>query len=373
VHVKPAPRLAIVTGACCFAIIAAWSLLPGYRDLGLGSDFSAYYGAALSLRLGLPLYDPSIAYHLAAAHGCAAITPYAYPPLFAILMVPFIYLPCGSALLVWDAVEAGCLGASLWLLQELWPRSLRDFTALCAATLCLLPLWMGFWFGQLHTLVLFAFLWILWRVERGDHWGAGIGLAFISWIQVIPGLIVIYLALRREWKAVGATLVTGLALLGAMLAIAGQAAVVHWFTGLGDLYHYNQQAANISPLHLMGLWMAVPVLALYVFKLLTARQASLRAGYLWTLTTMFMLSPVVLDFYFLWLLPAAWEQWQKRRLLLIAALLLVDVAVYSARSILAALLVAIWCLQWQLVERSRHVAAPAHGPAAAEPVAATSS
>lgn len=341
-----------MTAGCGFAIIVAWSLLPTYQNLGLGGDFTAYYSAALSLRLGLPLYDPTLAYHLAAAHGCVTITPYAYPPLFAILMVPVSYLPCGPALIVWDALEAVCLGGSLWLLQELWPRSVRTFAFFCAGTLCLFPLWIGFWWGQVHTLLLFAFLWILWRVERRDHWGAGIVLGFISWIQVIPGLFVIYLALRREWKAVATTLLTGLALLGVMLVIAGPATLQRWFSGLMGVYRFNDQA-NISPLHLFGLWTALPVLALYLSTLISVPQMTFRSGYLWTITTMFVLSPVTLDFYFLWLLPAAWECWDRRRTMLLALLMLVNIAVYSSRSVLAALLVAIWCLQWQQVEQGR--------------------
>ncbi len=357
---RPTTRLALLTAGCCFAIIVAWSLLPAYRNLGLGGDFTAYYSAALALRSGLSLYDPTLAYHLAATQGCVTITPYAYPPLFAVLMVPFSYLPCGASLTLWDALEAVCLGGSLWLLQELWPRSLRTFAFFCAGTLCLFPLWIGFWWGQLHTLLLFAFLWVLWRVEQRDQWGAGIVLAFISWIQVVPGLFVIYLALRREWKAVATTLLTGLALLGVMLLVPGPATLLHWFTGLAGVYHFNDQAFNISPLHLFGPWTALPVLALYLFAVLSAPQTSFRTGYLWTITTMFMLSPVTLDFYFLWLLPAAWEHWERRRSLLIAALLLVDIAVYSSRSILAALLVGIWCLQWQQVERGRTSVPLAH-------------
>jgi alpha-1,2-mannosyltransferase len=352
--VRPTTRLALLTAGCCFAIIVAWSLLPSYRSLGLGGDFTAYYSAALALRSGLSLYDPMLAYHLATTHGCVAITPYAYPPLFAILMVPFSYLPCGTSLILWDALAAACLGGSLWLLQELWPRSLRTFAFFCAGALCLFPLWSGFWWGQIHTLLLFAFLWVLWRVEQHDHWGAGIMLGFISWIQVIPGLFVIYLALRREWKAVATTLLTGLALLGVMLVIPGPATLLRWFSGLVGVYHFfNGQTINFSPLHLFGPWTALPVLALYLFALVSVPRTTFRTGYLWTITTMFMLSPVTWDFYFLWLLPAAWEQWERRRTVLIALLILVNIAVYSSRSLLAALLVAIWCLQWQQVERSR--------------------
>ena len=57
--------------------------------------------------------------------------------------------------------------------------------------------------------------------------------------------------------------------------------------------------------------------------------------------------------HFLWLLPAAWEPWDRRQTVLLALLILVNVAVYTSRPILAVLLVAVWYLQWQQVVQGR--------------------
>lgn len=358
--------LAAMTGVCCLLITLTWTLAVPRQNLGLGADFTAYYGAASALRQsgGAQIYHLTTIAAFGAKAGCTAITPYAYPPLFAILLIPLTYVPCGAALVLWDALGSGLVGGSLWVMNRIWPQRLEHFALFCIGALLLAPTWVGFWWGQVHALVLFALVWSLWRVERDDHLGAGIALALISWIQVIPGLLVVYLALRHKWKAVATTLVTGALLLVAMVGVVGVPGLLNWVSSISAVARFGDQPSNISPAHLLGGWIVVPIVLVYLFA---AQKGTFAQGYLWTVSTMLALSPLTYDFYLLWLLPAGFALWgsTRRRAAIFALIAVMDVAVYVVRPLMAAIIVGAWCAQgWQTYRVAMHVGARQSDPAA---------
>src|SRR5919108_4061569 len=64
-------------------------------------DFSAYYLAARALRAGMDPYDPQVLAQLASSAGVSAYTPYIYPPLLAVIVMPLAALPYQSAAAIW--------------------------------------------------------------------------------------------------------------------------------------------------------------------------------------------------------------------------------------------------------------------------------
>jgi hypothetical protein len=342
---KAEGRLALVSALLTFAIIVGWELAPGWRALvGLpGGDFAAYYGAALALRSGTHPYDLAVTAQLAAHAGCYVSTSYVYPPFLALVFIPLSYLPCGAAMMLWQIVSAACLALSLWLLQVLWPMSRPTFLVLCAVTVFCVPVLTGIYWGQVHLLLLAGVLVALWRSEVGDPIAAGAIIACMAWIQLLPGLVVIYWMFKRQWKVVAVALITGGIVLALMLLIAGPAVCGQWIVGLLHAFPDRRQTYNVSPLYQFGEWIAVPLLSLYLIGSRVARDV--RKGYLWTLTTMIVLSPVAYQFMFTWLIPTAWVHLASRKLLLVASVLVVDIMAFGPSWTLSILLVVVWFLQ----------------------------
>jgi alpha-1,2-mannosyltransferase len=299
--------LSIETGIGCILGTLLFADLP----IVLGSDLGVYYAAARALRLDptINIYQWSLVQQTAACHP---IGPYLYPPVLAIALIPLTLLPCDVAFRVWIVLTGALIAGSLVLCQELWPLSRRGFTVLCAATLCSFPLWMGLWYGQIHVLLLFGLLLALWYLRRGRQVWAGVAVAAITSVMLIPGLFLVYFALRRQWRALLGAAVGGAVLLLGMLAVVGWRGVRNWASNiLIGASANSDHPSNASLVHLLP-WTAPVIVLVYVVVVLRARDAEDAA--LWTIPTLLLLSPLTWAYLLLWLLPVVRVQWDRGRL-----------------------------------------------------------
>lgn len=214
-------RLAV--GAVLLSLVG-YALLTYAVSRELGSDVSAYWGAAERLRAGGPLY----------ASGAAnASDLYRYAPWFAYAWVPLTFLPR-------EAVTAGWVGLMIAAaLVSVVPLLVRGPTG-WAAFAVLAPLQLeGAVFGNVQPLLV---LMLLWGVERrsGPLW-----IALGASLKGVPVLLAVVYAGRGEWWRAG---------LAAMLSAALVAPAF-----LFDLSRYSTQpgpnqlslAAISTPLYLL--------------------------------------------------------------------------------------------------------------------------
>jgi hypothetical protein len=277
------------------------------------SDFVIYYAAAHAL---LSHRDANI-YLWSVVHtqsvSCGTINaPYVYPPLFAILVMPFTALSCLPAALVWNSLNIVFLLISLVLLQHLWPQKTANLALWCGASLFALPLFMGLGYGQIHVLVLCGLVLALWCLRKGHPIAAGSVLAVISMIQVIPGLFLVYFLLQRQWKVAASMIVTGLLCVGVILLVTGPQSILEWVASNQASYAHDTGVWNGSFLIHAGAWFPLVVTGVYVVTLLRQRM-DLTRGYLWTIAMLFLLSPVVWLYFLIWLLPVWWYWWSTGR------------------------------------------------------------
>ena len=173
---------------------AAWS---PYHS----TDFTVYLEAGKAVLDGTNIYE---------AHNVRGWY-YLYPPIFAILMVPFALMNVFWASLVWYAISVLMLvqavRVSARLARGAFPTCRLENFWLCALTVLLVlwPLWSGITRGQTSVLVTFLVT-IAVSLYVGKRQGlAGLCLAGSIVVKVAPALLVVYFLGKRRFGIVAST------------------------------------------------------------------------------------------------------------------------------------------------------------------------
>lgn len=129
---------------------------------------------------------------------------YSYPPVFAIAMHPFTWLPQGAAAVTWMILQFAALvacGVCAWKLLN------STKTPLLAAA-CVAALAAGFRFhnnnlvhGNINSFVLLSLLLATSDLARGRESRAGFWAAVAATAKVLPLFYLFIFAARRSWRA----------------------------------------------------------------------------------------------------------------------------------------------------------------------------
>ena len=217
-------RLAIISTVILLGILAVMTILEIRSFLNYTlMDFGVYYDAAMALRTGEDMFG---------VYNQPPLT-YIYPPLLAVLFIPFTYLPIEYAAVIWMLANLLLLLACLWL----GARILLDrFQArLDVATMPVLLLLTVLYFypridaefdqGQVDFLVLLGIIGGLCLVNRYPFL-AGVLLGIVANIKYQTVIFLPYFLIRGWWSsAVG--LVSG-----AVAAALSGALVIGWATNI---------------------------------------------------------------------------------------------------------------------------------------------
>ena len=191
-HLSRQRRIALTLAAAFLAVGFAWYVSS--RPM----DFRVYYhGAEGVLNESRPVYGNY--------SGMGWPMHYRYPPIFLFLAMPFTLLPLSWASAVWTFLKCGAL---FLLIRALWYR-LGPTTSTAAWLIPVLlagpyvveDLRYGNAQGFIFALTAAALL----LLPRARMLAAA-ALALAISIKVWPLYFLPYLAVRREWKVVGATL-----------------------------------------------------------------------------------------------------------------------------------------------------------------------
>lgn len=374
IHTRPARTFSVRTGRVVTVVCALAGLLilghfaqqvnGAFHSEAGRYDFSSYYAAGAALRANphANIYSQTV---LNGAGSSAHLLvnpplPYTYPPLFAILLSPFTAISFRILSRAWLACSfALWFGVIPILAYELYhllrpvlvfasetaqpPQSSRarrvlaDPVAWIAATLAtwlVLASWPAaqtMSTGQVNFLVLIPLALVPWLSRlRHERW-VGVAIGFAAMLKFTPALLIGYLALRRRWDAVIASLAT-LALLALLsAAVVGPHTVLASIpqalsVGGGDAKLSHNQALFAPLLHTLdagpssALAVAAKVvtalgalaLAWWLFRLAPARLATPQydpnrenLGYVIALCAMVLVSPTAWVHHYVWILPAA--------------------------------------------------------------------
>jgi len=189
-------------------------LLPGlFFQYARGNleinDFSIYYTAG---RATLDGVDP---YSVEGPSGRS----YVYPLGFAVLVAPLAALPFPAAAVLWTALGFAAVIASLWFCLDLLgiSRGPAAWTVGGLALVCsgrMLDSELGN--GQANHWVLLGLAGCAWLSARGRPALGGVALSLAIVAKLTPLLLAVYLAGKREWRALAGVL-AGLLVFAALL------------------------------------------------------------------------------------------------------------------------------------------------------------
>jgi hypothetical protein len=211
-----------------------------------GYDLSFYWTAASHLLHGQPIYSQA---QLSGPYAPQGQDGFLYPPPFAALVIPLVWLaPQGAQVAEWIWSAIGALivvgvALALWRSERLGERYplLRGNGRwlLVVGALTFPPVVGELSIGNVHLLLLglFALAWL--GIRRGsarDDWTAGVALGVAAVIKVFPGVLLLWLLLTRRFRAAVAMVV----------GVAAFALVTLPITGIEPWLQYPRVLANLS-------------------------------------------------------------------------------------------------------------------------------
>jgi hypothetical protein len=275
------------------------------------SCFSAYYQAAVLTRQDVPnVYDPV---HYEGRLDAFKLDEFLYPPPFLLLTRGMLAVSENFTRLraAWFVFEgaltlAGFLVLAKWIGSREGRIAALLVPALWLATPTLLTLQTGNFQVAAFALAILGMV----AFERGRRATGGALLGFAIAAKIFPGILVLYLLVRRQWKAVAWTAAFGALWSAAALLVLGKAPFVAFLTfGLPRIDSGEATAWLANPdLGVPGMgWTAwrwvtrIQTLILLVLTVIAARRADRedRAGrariWLALLSLMALRSPFVPD------------------------------------------------------------------------------
>lgn len=150
--------------------------------------------------------------------------PYEYPPVLAAAARTAVAATDSYQLLriAWFAASALAFWLAFLALARFAGGRVQDTALACAPALALSsPLLFALQWGQAHVIVIAASVAAMLLFERGRRASAAALLAFAIAVKIFPGIALVYLAVRRRWRDVIATLVALSVLAAASVVILG--------------------------------------------------------------------------------------------------------------------------------------------------------
>ncbi|MER3416407.1 MAG: hypothetical protein C4297_09385 [Gemmataceae bacterium] len=185
---------------------------------GVWQDFFQGYASALNWRNGQPIYTPhaeTFPRYTGHAFERRPMHPRvnAHPPVAVVLMIPFSYLDYETAFFIWGLLGFALFWATCVVLARYclggWPAAGWIFLVGCFFLAD--PVLEQIHFGQMNFLLmgLLGMAAVCLQHNRQVIGGGLVGLA--ASLKLFPGFLLVYLLLRRAWRAVaGAVAAVGL-------------------------------------------------------------------------------------------------------------------------------------------------------------------
>ncbi|MGZ4818236.1 MAG: glycosyltransferase family 87 protein [Terriglobales bacterium] len=243
---------------CLLALCLSWggfNLGRSFLGPKFGLDFTQYYvasrmvleGEARNIYRTDSYYFAKAASYGAVTHAGGTMTN-AYPPFVAFCLIPFALLPFRPALLLFSITGLLALGAGVWAFFADEDRmTRRDFTlAGLLITLSFFPVYYSFYMGQINALLFLCVALVLYFAQRGRPWCAGFFIALATLIKLFPAVLIVFFAVKRQFKPVAAAMVSLIVLGAVSLTVFQVSQYVSYFSQVlpreaeGGAYYRNQ-------------------------------------------------------------------------------------------------------------------------------------
>ncbi len=214
----------------------------------VGSDFMQDYAAATALRRGLPVYGETIQKIIdETAQGSWQIANN-HPPSTALLFLPFSLLPYTVSFIALNVLSLILLIVSAVTCSKELAVSKVFLPLVVGFCLCWYPVLYCLGTGQSSILIAacVTFGWLSLHKQRSRAAGSLFGVAVL--FKLFPGLIALYLVLKRRYAALLWMLITIFCGIAASIAIGGIDAWHHYTLTVieSDMREWNAFVLNVS-------------------------------------------------------------------------------------------------------------------------------
>jgi len=152
--------------------------------------------------------------------------PFQYPPTFAVMPRAALWLTDDYQILrvAWFGITAVGFWLTFFALA-IWVRGRAGASAALLAPIVALsvPFLLCLQFGQAHLLVLAAAIGAMLQFARNRPISGGLLLGLATTAKIFPGLLIVHLLVRRQWRAVAATAAAIALLVGVSALVLGPA------------------------------------------------------------------------------------------------------------------------------------------------------
>lgn len=247
------------------------------------------------------------------------LLPFIYPPFAAIAMVPLTVVPYPVAFAAQFVASLVALAICIALaIRVAWPAGGRRALVVLgipalAALLLIEPVAQTYAFGQVN-LVLMALVAVDCLAPR-TRWPRGLLLGLAAAIKLTPGGMVLFFLVRRDWKATGVAVATGIIATGIGFLVDADSSVRYWFVrgpaaGVSGSTFFSNETVQ-AVLARMGtpepwftvLWLAI-VAGLLALAVPVIRRTEPVIAMSATAAVVLMATPTAWSHHWVWVVPA---------------------------------------------------------------------
>ena len=196
---------AVVSVAALILALAKWLDFTA-QGAATYTDFSQDYIAGYALRQGVPVYGRGFS-QLSITLFSLPTDNY-HPPFNALLFFPFSYLPYASAFYIWNLCSLAAYVTVIVTVLKVYGLHTYPWSRLSTLLLLWEPFMASVGLGQISALLALMIIGGFFLLRSGREKTAGVLFALAALIKLFPGLLLIYLASQRRWRAAIAFTIT---------------------------------------------------------------------------------------------------------------------------------------------------------------------
>jgi hypothetical protein len=231
----------------CLAIAASFQ--PGAVR---GKDFIQPYLMSRAILEGLNPYTPLPGLtrrylRIEQSNPLPHATP--HTPVAGLLCVPLGLLEYRTAALVWGALEIACLATCILMVGRAWKLGLeRRVIFILALLMAWPPVIEEIRWGQFGSILLLLAVCALIALRQDRALRAGLALGLMFALKLFAWPILLYLAMRRRWRAVAAAFVATLAANLLAAIVLGWGVITDYYLRIGPevAAFHRRNPLNIS-------------------------------------------------------------------------------------------------------------------------------
>ncbi len=157
--------------------------------------------------------------------------PAPYPPFVAVMSIPLSWFSHNNAIIVWFIFEMACLITLACMLSVLWKGRLEWVRAIFILLVLLTwyPVMVDLLYGQLTILLTTLLLAALLLAKKDRRILAGLFIGLTVAIKIITWPLIIYFALKKDWRTVFSSCITALGLNLIALAVLGIVPIMDYY------------------------------------------------------------------------------------------------------------------------------------------------